>query len=267
MMADWMRRAERSNQADDPPIWSDDVADQYSITEREQYYDELIERDAKKYSETNDSEEENPAAELNDMPGGREEALDKAREFLRSRTSTTTMITPDGVVRDGEKGCGFEIFDLKAIDADPDERLTELNGNQELLDPLDTDTLTDAQFDALDTTDSAAFLRRLDPNVAVADWLPPSLEQLIASLRTGKVSKTLNEWKIAFVGPVRRFIDSPRQTQTRTQFVYFVRKDLYLLLLLDRAAGDSFVIGASFWAWGFQRANLLIQESLSKRKK
>jgi len=249
VLAAWLER----NQGNDLPL-PEDVSDRYTVTEKEAYYDTVADR-------------ENQALRLEDTTGSdpslqnipeteRQELLHRVQTTLGSSEKKSTTTTK------GDGG-GYEVFDLQALDWHPDETLTALDGSQELLDPIVC--LKEEDFHRLrldDANDAFFYLKHTDPSFDPKNWLPPTLEARLAALRQGQQQKTIEDWKKALLGHVSQFIDIPRQTTKRTEVVFFVRRDLYLILLLDSviastiSKGDQkqqqlFVQAAHFYAWSW----------------
>ncbi len=156
---------------------------------------------------------------------------------------------------------GYEVVDLEALDERPDERLISMTyGDQELLDPLDA--CPDAAFEALGAdADPFAFVRKLDPSFEPRAGLPPTLESALAAFRRSGLPRSIDAFAGGplLAGHVARFSHESRRTARRVCLAFFVRSDLYLLLLLDSTGADgNFAYAAHFYAWSFGRGRKLL---------
>lgn len=234
VLAEWMKLHE----SDDKPL-PESVSDQYTPQEKDEYYEEICDR-------LNGGGHEDP--HLNDVsPETRTQLLENA-------------VAPNGGTG---KGIPYEVFDVQALDWRPDEHLTTLDGTQELLDPFDG--LPDDRFDQLSSAsieESCVFVKRLDPQFSVARWLPPTLESALAAINVIRSGRSLETFINLLNGHVSRYVDETRTTEKRSCLAFFVRNDVYLLLLLDRVGsnGTTFAPKAHFYAWSIRRAAQLLKK-------
>lgn len=281
VLSEWLRKTDESG--GDEPL-PEEVSNKFSVAEKEAYYVELCEALDRERKLDGDNA---PDPTLEDISSEDRQALLQrlSLHLGRATGSSKPTLGPDEALRAQNKpfgettsitksaaeeqrpaaaqGPGYDVFDLQALDWLPDEKITELDGSQELLDPLED--LTDEEFELQridDAPEAFTFVRKIDDSFREESWLPPTLEPRLASLRQGNQTKSLDEWKNALVGHVSRFMDVSRQTQRRAQLVFFVRRDLYLLLLIDRARPkeldvDLFVQKAHFYAWSWARVQSL----------
>jgi hypothetical protein len=205
VLADWLKQHPSEEDSSLPEA----ISDQYTVAEKESYYEEVAERATQEAL----SKSTTPAdpMHLRDVPKEQiDQLLQEAKKsFGQGRTN---------------EGTDYEVFDLQALDWRPNADLTVLDGTQEFLNPLGG--LSEDEFEKLktdDTSDSLIYVRQLDPKFRQEHWLPPTLESKLASLRQGKFTRSIEQWKNSLIGHVSTFIEISRQTRRCVQLTWFVR--------------------------------------------
>jgi hypothetical protein len=274
------------------------VSDAFSTTDKEAYYDRVLDRVMNEVSsrkdeiqDADDDEREKFLRKVQHHSSRQQQQQDSqtapvaaaaaassssaAAKTAATTTSSSTTAAASSVSKN------VEIFDLQALNPDPDESLTDASGDgQELFDPFHT--LPDEEFLKLSVTnyseDIYACCRALDPDFDPHRWLPPTLEPRLSALRLGGSGRStkLDQWKQALTGTVGRFIDVIWRTQcSRVQMVFFVRQDLFLILLLDPSPAQQqdaaavsqvdlpYRLGAHFYTWSWRRLATLYERSNS----
>jgi hypothetical protein len=153
---------------------------------------------------------------------------------------------------------GYQVADMGLDSEEPDADLTTIDGSQELLNPLSE--LTDEEFLKLDKEyDPMMFLLIMDPHMNPKLWIPEPLKMKLTTLYQSRHGYTMDEWKAHLLdGYVARYAEVCRQYGDRIQLSYFVRKDLYLLLVLEQKSGPNAKLIAHFYAWSMHRSQNLL---------
>ena len=222
-----------------PPI-PDHISDEYTVEEKDEAYLRLGDISATKGEEN-----------LQDVSN-------EERETLWQRMEERLHTRQDGSASLGNRG-GWEVVDSELDREEPDERVTYMDGSQELMDPL-RDLPTDEFHSLSRKDDPLVFLREMDPTFQARMWIPESLTLKLCQLYQSTRVQQMDIWRAdAMSGHVTRFADLCRQTDKRTELAFFVRRDLYLLLLLDNRDNGGFTLVAHFYAWSMGRVEQLLK--------
>jgi hypothetical protein len=228
-----------------PPL-PEAISNRYTAEEKDAAYLALSEAAAK----------EKPDENLQDVSNEQREEL---FNHMVSRLETRA----DGTRSFGQRGnSGWEVVDSELERREPDPRVIDMDNSQELMDPLGT--LPDKEFLALCRRDDPlVFVLQMDPQMKPRFWIPDSLEQKLRQLYLqGTIPHSLDSWSTEILtGYVTRYADLTRQTGNRAQLSFFVRRDLYLLMLLEsKGQNDQYTLVAHFYAWSMNRLEQLLEK-------